>query len=143
MSLTSATPTVSRPRQHPRAVKVADATAPRVLVSVLNYRGVDDSVIAIKSLQQQDYPNFRLQLLDNASPTDCVEQIRARVPELDIRVATHNLGYCGGNNAALRQGLAEGFDYVIVCNHDIEVAPNAISQLVETAEAHPECHVGL
>jgi len=141
MSLTSAARTVSRPRQHPRAVQVADAAAPRVLVSVLNYRGVDDSVVAIKSLQQQDYPNFRLQLLDNASPTDCVEQIRARVPELDIRVADHNLGYCGGNNAALRQGLAEGFDYVIVCNHDIEVAPNAISQLVETAEERPDAGI--
>ena len=47
------------------------AREPRVLISVLNYKSVDDSVIAIRSLQQQDYPNFRLQLLDNASPNDC------------------------------------------------------------------------
>jgi GT2 family glycosyltransferase len=108
---------------------------------VLNYRGVDDSVVTIKSLQRQDYPNFRLQLLDNASPDDSVEQIRSRVPGLDIRVTSDNLGYCGGNNWALRQGLREGCDYVIVCNHDIELAANAISQLVETAEAHPDAGV--
>jgi GT2 family glycosyltransferase len=108
---------------------------------VLNYRGVDESIATIRSLQQQDYPNFRLQLLDNASPNDCVEQIRARVPDLDIRVTNDNLGYCGGNNWALRQGLLEGADYVIVCNNDIEVAPHAISQLVETAESHPDAGV--
>lgn len=136
MSLTSAVRTASRPRQHPRARDMADAAAPRVLVSVLNYRSVDDSVVTLESLRRQDYQNFQLQLLDNASPNDCVEQIRRRVPDVDIRVTNRNLGYCGGNNAALHQGLAEGFDYVIVCNHDIELAPDAISRLVETAEAH-------
>jgi GT2 family glycosyltransferase len=114
---------------------------PRVLVSVLNYQSVDDSVVAVRSLQQQDYPNYRLQLLDNASPNDCVEQIRAQVPELDIHVTDDNLGYCGGNNFALRQGLADGCDYVIVCNQDIEVAPDAIRQLVETAELRPDAGV--
>jgi GT2 family glycosyltransferase len=114
---------------------------PRVLVSVLNYQSVDDSVVAVRSLQQQDYPNYRLQLLDNASPNDCVEQIRAQVPELDIHVTDDNLGYCGGNNFALRQGLADGCDYVIVCNQDSEVAPDAIRQLVETAELRPDAGV--
>ena len=41
----------------------------------------------------------------------------------------------------MRQGLLEGCDYVIVCNHDIELAPNAISQLVETAESLPDAGV--
>ena len=114
---------------------------PRVLVSVLNYKSVDDSVIAIRSLQKQDYPNLRLQLLDNASPNDCVAQIRSQVPDVDIRVTEENLGYCGGNNCALRQGLAEGCEYVIVCNQDIEVALDAVRRLVETAESHPDAGV--
>jgi GT2 family glycosyltransferase len=128
----------------PRAVLDSDAKVvrePRVLVSILNYRSVDESVIAVRSLQQQDYPNYRLQLLDNASPTAYVDEIRAQVPELDVRLTSTNLGYCGGNNYALRQGLAEGCDYVIVCNQDIEVAPDAIRRLVETAESHPDAGV--
>ena len=142
MSVTGAPHRMSRSRKHTeRASDIADAAAPRVLVSVLNYRSVDDSIVAIKSLQQQDYPNFRLQLLDNASPDDCVEQIRSHLPDLDIRVTNTNLGYCGGNNAALRQGLLEGCDYVIVCNHDIELAPSAITRLVETAELHPDAGI--
>lgn len=114
---------------------------PRVLVSVLNYQSVDDSVIAVRSLQQQDYPNYRLQLLDNASTGDCVARIRAQVPDVDIRVTRENLGYCGGNNYVLRQGLAEGFDYVVVCNQDIEVSRDAVRRLVETAESHPDAGI--
>lgn len=142
MSITGAAKSKSRPRKHvQRASDIASATTPRVLVSVLNYRGVDESIATVESLQQQDYPNFRLQLLDNASPNDCVDQIRARVPDLDIRVAPDNLGYCGGNNWALREALGEDVDYVVVCNNDIELAANAISQLVETAELHPDAGV--
>jgi GT2 family glycosyltransferase len=117
------------------------AREPRVLVSILNYQSVDDSVIAIRSLQRQDYPNFTLQLLDNASSGDCVARIRAEVPGLDVRVTDTNLGYCGGNNCALRQGLADGCDYVVVCNQDIELAPDALRRLVETAESHPDAGI--
>ena len=100
---------MSRSRKHSeRASDIADAAAPRVLVSVLNYRSVDDSIVTIRSLQRQDYPNFRLQLLDNASPNDCVEQIRSQLPDLDIRVTNTNLGYCGGNNCGAAAGFARG-----------------------------------
>ena len=120
---------------------MASTTAPRVLVSVLNYRGIDESVATIRSLQRQDYSNFHLQLVDNASPNDCVARIRAEVPELAIHVTHDNLGYCGGNNASLRQGLSQGYDYVVVCNNDIELPPDAIRRLVETAESHPDAGI--
>jgi len=128
----------------PLAVLTDDADAsryPRVLVSVLNYQSVDDSVIAIRSLQKQDYPNFRLQLLDNASLGDCVARIRAQVSDVDIRVMPENLGYCGGNNYVLRQALTQGFDYVVVCNQDIEVSTDAVRRLVESAESHADAGV--
>src|SRR5262249_49275527 len=117
------------------------APQPRVLVSVLNYKTVDDTVATVRCLQQQDYENHHLQIVDNASPNDCVAQIGAQPPAVDIRVPATNLGYCGGNNYALRQGLAEGYDHVLVCNEDIEVEPTTIRHLVETAEAHVDAGV--
>jgi GT2 family glycosyltransferase len=108
---------------------------------VLNYRGADDSVETIRSLQRQDVSNMHLQVLDNASPDDSVTRIRAQVPGIEIRVTEENLGYCGGNNRVLEQALAEGFDYVVVCNHDIEVSSNAIRRMVETAELRDDAGV--
>jgi GT2 family glycosyltransferase len=119
----------------------AAVRAPKVLVSVLNYKSVDDAVETLRSLESQDYPNLHLQLVDNASPNDCVAQIRTRVPHVDVRVTEENRGYCGGNNVALLQALDEGYDYVVICNEDIEVAPDAIRHLVETAEAHPDAGI--
>lgn len=137
-------PAESRSPASKRAQRVSGGSVkrlPRVLVSVLNYRGVDDSIVTIRSLQRQDYPDFRLQLLDNASPDDSVARIRAEVPDVDIQISRENLGYCGGNNRALRQGLADGYDHVVVCNHDIELAPDALRLMVETAEAHPDAGI--
>jgi GT2 family glycosyltransferase len=119
----------------------AAARQPRVLVSVLNYKSVDDPVATVRSLQQQDYSNYDLQVVDNASPNDCVAELRKQLPGVDIRVTSANLGYCGGNNYALRQGLLEGYDHVIVCNEDIEVTPDTVRLLVETAEANPDAGV--
>lgn len=123
------------------SLRTIAAQRPRVLVSVLNYKSVDDAVATVRSLQRQDYANVHLQVVDNASPNDCVAEIQRQVSEVDIQVTKENLGYCGGNNYALRQGLAEGYDYVVVCNEDIEVAPDAIRCLVETAESHPDAGV--
>jgi GT2 family glycosyltransferase len=70
-----------------------------------------------------------------------VPKIRAEVPDVEIQVTHDNLGYCGGNNSALRQGLSQGYDYVLVCNNDIELAPDAIRRLVETAELRPDAGI--
>jgi GT2 family glycosyltransferase len=117
------------------------ADRPRVLVSILNYNSLEHTIEAIESFRAQTYPNMHLQMIDNASTTDCVPRIRARFPDLDVVAAGSNLGYTGGNNLALERGVAEGFDHVLVCNEDIVVAPDAVTNLVETAEANRDAGV--
>lgn len=107
---------------------------PRVLVSILSYNSSQNTLDTIKSIQNQDYPFFHLQLIDNASAEGFIDEIRQNYPNLDVKILTENIGYTGGNNIALRQGLEEGYDYVLIANHDIELDANAISLLVETAE---------
>jgi GT2 family glycosyltransferase len=89
-------------------------------------------------LYKQTYPNFHLQLMDNASAPGFVEEVAEAFPALDIKALKENLGYTGGNNLALKQALAEGYDYVVIANHDIELDENALKCLVETAENHPD-----
>jgi GT2 family glycosyltransferase len=79
---------------------------------------------------------MHLQVIDNASTNDGVTLIGHRFPNIEIKVLPCNLGYTGGNNVALGQAVAEGYDYVIICNQDIEVHERAVEWLVETAEAH-------
>ena len=143
MSVTGAAQQMSplESRTQERASDIADAAAPRVLVSVLNYRGVDESVETIRSLQRQDYPNFRFSCSTTRRPNDsCARRFAPQVPDIEIQDdAARTSAIAAATTAALRQGLLEGYDYVIVCNHDIELAPNAIRRMVETAESRPGC----
>jgi len=117
------------------------ARTPRVLVSVLTYNSPERAIETLSSLRVLDYPDFRLQLVDNGSRAGAVERIRARFPELDIVRSGSNLGYAAGNNLALERGAVEGFDHVLTCNDDISLAPDALGHLIETAEAREDAGV--
>lgn len=117
------------------------ARRPRVLVSILNYNSLEPTIDTIESLRAQTYPAMKLQMVDNASTDGCVEHIEEVFPDLEIVHSPSDLGYTGGNNIALRKGIEEGFDHVVVCNEDIILDPNAVAHLVETAQSHPDAGV--
>jgi len=114
---------------------------PRVLVSILNYNSFENTIKTIRCLQCQSYNNFHLQLIDNNSDDGSLSKICAIFPTLSVVRTSRNLGYTGGNNLALRKGLEEGYDYVLICNEDIEVDAYAIESMVETAQEHEKCGV--
>lgn len=112
---------------------------PKVLVSVLNYNNATDVMETIACYRRQTYPNFDLQVVDNASTEDCVTRIRERFPDLKVIRLEKNGGYTAGNNYALERGLAEGYDYVLISNHDVVVPKDLLARLVETAQAQSDC----
>lgn len=123
------------------AAHESPASQPGVLVSVLSYNSTEDTIATVRHLQRQTYSRLHLQVVDNASPNNSAKEIARAFPDLHIRVLPKNLGYTGGGNVVLKQALTEGYDYVVLCNHDIEVDERAIERLVETAEAHGDAGV--
>lgn len=115
--------------------------APRVLVSVLSYNSDCNLIATLRSLQQQTYPDYCLQLVNNASTTRLPEGVQQEFPAIHIQTFTENIGYTGGSNFALRQGATEGFDYILLCTHDIEVDKQAIEHLIQTAEREPDAGI--
>lgn len=113
----------------------------RVLVSVLNYNLIDDAIVTLQQLRRQDFGDFDLELLDNASTTDAVARIRAALPNLTIVTSPVNNGYAGGYNTILRRGFAAGYEHVIACNNDLEMGPEVVRELVAVADAHPDAGV--
>lgn len=111
---------------------------PRVLVSVLSFNSACFISKTLRSLQLQTYPHFDLQVADNNSTDETREIVRRDFPTIRLESFTENLGYTGGNNRVLAQALAEGYDYVVIANHDIEVEERGIEQLVETALLYAE-----
>jgi GT2 family glycosyltransferase len=108
-----------------------------VAVVVLNWNGWRDTVACIQSLKQLNYLNFRIWVVDNASSDESVERIREAFPDLDILQSGANLGFGGGCNVGIRRALDVGAEYIWLINSDTRVAPDALLQMVEQAEACP------
>lgn len=108
---------------------------PRVLVGILAYEAPEDTIATAESLRASTYQNFDLLVVDNASPSGSSQEIANRCPWLAIERNPSNTGYAGGMNSILRRALDRGYDYALLCNNDLSVAPDALDRLVETAES--------
>jgi N-acetylglucosaminyl-diphospho-decaprenol L-rhamnosyltransferase len=76
-------------------------------------------------------------VVDNGSGDGTVELVRAKFPEVRV-VEQENVGMGGGNNAGMR--LASG-RYFLLLNSDAWVVDDAVEQLVQFADEHPDAAV--
>jgi len=133
----------------------------RVWIVLLNWKGADDTISCIDSLLAMGETGWRLAVCDNASPDDSLPRLRTalrdrfgddwtELSEADVTeaaVATRtvlirnasNHGYAGGNNVGLHLALRDpAMTHCWVLNNDTEVAPDALSQVLSHAAAHPD-----
>lgn len=100
-------------------------------VIILHYNGKENIDNCLKSVKKTTYPNFSIILIDNNSTDDSVEFIKKNYPEIKFIENSSNLGYAGGNNAALRISKAK---YSVLLNDDTIVEPEWLAELVNAAE---------
>lgn len=115
--------------------------SPRVVIIILNWNRLDDTLDCIESLRQLDYERCEILVVDNGSTDGSVPVLQQQFPEVSLIKMKENMGYTGGNNAGLRYALARGADYALLLNNDTEVAPDFISLLVDALEAVPQAGV--
>ncbi len=91
-------------------------------------------------------------VVDNASTDGSVAMLRRDFPEVQLIVSDKNLGFAGGNNAALRAigfvgsagtvGQQAGLpEVVLLLNPDTELHPGALSALFSFLKNNPEAGV--
>lgn len=131
---------------------------PLVSIILLNYKGSQDTISCLQSLQEITYPNYRIVVVDNASPDDSMERIsdhlqliapdkwhRFDFPDEAMRSQKqqhrftllqtgHNGGYGHGNNIGIKYALKNRADYVLVLNNDTVVDPGFLEPLVQMCE---------
>jgi GT2 family glycosyltransferase len=77
-------------------------------------------------------------VIDNASTDNTAALVRAIFPNAEILRLEENLGYAGGNNAAMRYALAQGAEALLLLNNDTRLAADALEQLMAALDAHPQ-----
>jgi GT2 family glycosyltransferase len=95
----------------------------------------------IESVRRQAYPNWELCLCDDASTTPAtVATLREFASDIRVRVryASVNGGISIASNLALE--LANG-DFIALLDHDDELAPDALAEVVRHLNAQPDADV--
>jgi GT2 family glycosyltransferase len=116
----------------------APKSHPKVAAVVVNYNGKEITLQAVASLLRMTYPNFDLVVLDNASTDGSPEALAAAWPDLHQVRVTVNRGSASGYARGFEWAFANGYDYVLLLNNDIEVEPEMLSELVKLAESAPD-----
>lgn len=113
-----------------------DTQTPSVTLVVLNWNGKIFIDSFVKSFLAQSYNQDNLEMLfvDNGSSDDSIDYIKQNYGQVkNIKVVDNgsNYGYAGGNNRGMHH--ANG-DFVLVCNNDLELDKNLVSELVKVAQ---------
>jgi GT2 family glycosyltransferase len=108
---------------------------PSVVIIILNWDGLADTLACLGSLSHLDYPAHEILVVDNGSQDGSAVAIREAYPQIQVIETGENLGYVGGNNLGLEYACARNAAYALLLNNDTEVSADFLSKMVELAES--------
>lgn len=122
-----------------------------VLVVIVCYRAADLTIDCLRSLEPEvrARPGVGVGLCENGTGPESVRQLESAIREhgwadwVWLKSISPNRGFCGGNNAILREAMAwePRPRYFVLLNADTIVKPGALSALLDAAAQHPEAGI--
>lgn len=114
---------------------------PLVYILVLNWCSYEDVLCCIDAIRKLEYQNYKVVLIDNASPDQSGESLRKQFPEYAYLQTGRNLGYAGGNNMGICHAVQAGADYIWIINPDVRVESECLKVMIEAMEN--DTHLGV
>jgi GT2 family glycosyltransferase len=109
----------------------------KVTVVLLIWNDWHHTSLCLSSLQQLDYPNFDVVVIDNGSTDDSAARVRGTFPWAKLIENGKNLGFSGGCNVGIKYAQQQGSDFIWLLNNDTTVHPGALQAMVEKAQSNP------
>ena len=106
----------------------------KVAIVIPSWNGRHHLERCLPSLLAQDYPDFEILLVDNASTDDTVDWVRQHYPQIRLIWNQENYGFARAVNIGIR---ATETPFVVTLNNDTVVDGAWLGNLVATAGAEP------
>lgn len=116
----------------------------KVAIIILNWNNYKDTAECLQSVDQLDYKNFCVFLIDNHSHDHSFRKLKEDYErhqynmEIVFIQSDENLGFAGGNNLAIKQAYDQGYPYFWLLNNDTIVSPDSLTYLVEELDTNSD-----
>ncbi|MBC7942938.1 glycosyltransferase family 2 protein [Candidatus Saccharibacteria bacterium] len=110
----------------------------RVAIVVLNWNGIEDTLLCLESLLSQSYKQFHIVVIDNGSVDNSKELLKTyrtrHSDKIEVIYNPINFGFAGGVNTGIEWALNENFEYVALFNNDAVADKDWLKSLVDAAQ---------
>lgn len=108
-----------------------------VSVVLVNFRGADDTIEAIRHLDAMEWPADRLEIVvvENGSGDDSADRIAEAAPHVTLVRSAENLGFAGGSNLGVKASAGEIVGFL---NNDAKPHPRWVSAAIESFNGSPD-----
>lgn len=103
---------------------------PVVYVVILTWNQYHHTRDCLNSLNEVEYPNLQIVIVDNGSTDETPAKIRQDFPAVTVLANDENIGFAAGNNVGINYALGQNAEYVFVLNNDTVVANNLFEALL-------------
>ncbi len=108
---------------------------PLISIVSINYNTLKDTLELLESLEQCNYKNLEIFIIDNASRENPDKIIQERYPNIKFIRSDKNLGFAGGNNLGIVKATG---DFVFLLNSDTIVKADFFHVMVDFMLDRPE-----
>ena len=116
----------------------------KILISILNWNGANDTIQCLNSLLELEILNnisIKIFVIDNASEAENYDLLKKSIknPSWSMFRNEKNLGFAAGHNFSIKHALENNFDYIWLLNNDAVVHRNTLTALISFMENEPKC----
>lgn len=105
-----------------------------VAIVLVNYNGFKDTIECIESIKANNFKNYKIIVVDNASFSDDAKIIKEKCNDIILIKSKENLGFSGGNNLGIKYALDNKFDKILLLNNDTIIDADMIENLLKYSD---------
>ncbi len=109
----------------------------KVAIVILNWNGINDTLMCLNSMQKQSYKNFHIVVIDNGSTDnsrELLERYKKKHTNIDVVYNPKNFGFAGGVNTGIEWALNDDFEYVALFNNDAVADKDWLTNLIKSVK---------